>query len=201
MKTAASLAGAAKGAAAGPLGAAIGAAIQNRGTIKKAAIIFIILLMLPVLFILMLPGLIFGSLLENTGSLNSSMQINDNIRAANQAIVEVLRENHDSILADVNAAASRIPEGDTVSITDPYAYYISVNANLLIAQFCASRDRYEDINVNELKRIIRKNKDGLFSYDVSTESVSMEVTVGGGAEGEAGEPARAADENRHIYPA
>lgn len=189
MKTAASLACAAKGAAAGPLGAAIGAAIQNRGTIKKAAIIFIILLMLPVLFILMLPGLIFGSLLENTGSLNSSMQINDNIRAANQAIVEVLRENHDSILADVNAAASRIPEGDTVSITDPYAYYISVNANLLIAQFCASRDRYEDINVNELKRIIRKNKDGLFSYDVSTESVSMEVTVGGGAEGEAGEPA------------
>lgn len=189
LKTTASLAGAAKGAAAGPLGAAIGTAIQNRATIKKVAIIFVILLMLPVLFILMLPGLIFGSLLENTGSLNSNMQINDNIRAANQAIVEVLRENHDSILADVNAAASRIPESDTVSITDPYAYYISVNANLLIAQFCASRDRYEDINVNELKRIIRKNKDGLFSYDVSTESVSMEVTVGGGAEGEAGEPA------------
>lgn len=183
-KTAASLSGAVKGAAAGPLGAAIGAAVQNRGTVKKIILVFIILLVLPVLFVLMLPGLIFGSLLENTGALNSNAQINDNIRAANQAIVEVLRENHDDILSEVNAAASGIPEGDTVSITDPYAYYISVNANLLIAQFCASRDNYEDINIRELKRIIRKNKSGLFSYDVSTEAVTMQVTIEGGVEGE-----------------
>lgn len=183
-KTAASLSGAVKGAAAGPLGAAIGAAVQNQGTVKKIILVFIILLMLPVLFILMLPGLIFGSLLENTGALNSNALINDNIRAANQAIVEVLRENHDDILSEVNAAASGIPEGDTVSITDPYAYYISVNANLLIAQFCASRDNYEDINIRELKRIIRKNKNGLFSYDVSTEAVTMQVTIEGGVEGE-----------------
>lgn len=32
--------------------------------------------------------------------------------------------------------------------------------------------------------LIRKNKDGLFSYDVATETVTMEVVVEGGAEGE-----------------
>lgn len=183
----ASISGAVKGATAGPFGAVIGAAIQNRETFKKAVAGIVSLLLIPVLFIVMLPGLVFGNLSENTGALTSNSRINENIRAANEAIVEVLQECHDEVLADVNAAASRVPESDAVSITDPYAYYISVNANQLIAQFCASKDNYRDINVTELKRVIRANKDGLFTYDVSTETVTMEVTVDAGAEGEAGE--------------
>lgn len=183
----ASISGAVKGATVGPFGAVIGAAIQNRETLKKAVAGIVSLLLIPALFIVMLPGLIFGNLSENTGALTSNSRINENIRAANEAIVEVLQECHDEVLADVNAAASRVPESDAVSITDPYAYYISVNANQLIAQFCASKDNYRDINLTELKRIIRANKDGLFTYDVSTETVTMEVTVDAGAEGDAGE--------------
>ena len=183
----ASISGAVKGATAGPFGAVIGAAIQNRETFKKAVAVIISVLLIPVLFIVMLPGLVFGNLSENTGALTSNSRINENIRAANEAIVEVLQERHDEVLADVNAAASRVPESDAVSITDPYAYYISVNANQLIAQFCASKDNYRDINLTELKRVIRANKDGLFTYEVSTERVTMEVTVDAGAEGDAGE--------------
>lgn len=183
----ASISGAVKGATAGPFGAVIGAAIQNRETLKKAVAGIVSLLLIPVLFIVMLPGLVFGNLSENTGALTSNSRINENIRAANEAIVEVLQECHDEVLAEVNAAASRVPENDAVSITDPYAYYISVNANQLIAQFCASKDNYRDINLTELKRVIRANKDGLFTYEVSTERVTMEVTVDAGAEGDAGE--------------
>ncbi len=186
-RAAVSISGAVKGATAGPFGAVIGAAIQNRETLKKAVVGIVSLLLIPVLFIVMLPGLAFGNLSENTGALTSNSRINENIRATNEAIVEVLQECHDEVLADVNAAASRVPESDTVSITEPYAYYISVNANQLIAQFCASKDNYRDINVTELKRVIRANKDGLFTYDLSTETVTMEVTVDAGAEGEAGE--------------
>lgn len=183
----ASISGAVKGATAGPFGAVIGATIQNRETLKKAVAGIVSLLLIPALFIVMLPGLVFGNLSENTGALTSNSRINENIRAANEAIVEVLQECHDEVLADVNAAASRVPESDAVSIMDPYAYYISVNANQLIAQFCASKDNYRDINLTELKRVIRANKDGLFTYDVSTETVTMEVTVDAGAEGDAGE--------------
>ena len=186
-RAAASISGAVKGATAGPFGAVIGAAIQNRETFKKAVAVIISVLLIPVLFIVMLPGLVFGNLSENTGALTSNSRINENIRTANEAIVEVLQECHDEVLADVNAAASRVPESDAVSITDPYAYYISVNANQLIAQFCASKDNYRDINLTELKRVIRANKDGLFTYEVSTERVTMEVTVDAGAEGDAGE--------------
>ncbi|MCB6414954.1 lysozyme family protein [Faecalimonas umbilicata] len=203
MKTSATLSGMLKGGTAGPLGAVIGVAIQNRHTLSKAAIVILAVLMIPVLFIVMLPGLVFGDLTENTGALNSSTLINENIQAANQAIVEVLEECHQDILSDINAAIARLSENDTASINDPYAYSISVNANQLISQFCASRDNHEDINVSELKRVIRANKDGLFTYDVSKETVTMEVTVGGGAEGEAGDEAEVQTKTvtftRHTY--
>ena len=184
LKTASTITKAGFGAAGGPFTAAIGIAIANRHGIAKIIIVIIAILLLPVLFILMLPGLIFGSLMEDTGALNSNTIINDNIRASREAIVEVLEESHADILSEINAAIAKLPEGDTASINNSYTYNISVNANLLISQFCASQDNYENINLRKLKSLIRKNKDGLFSYDVATETVTMEVVVEGGAEGE-----------------
>lgn len=184
LKTASTITKAGFGAAGGPFTAAIGIAIANRHGIAKIIIVIIAILLLPVLFILMLPGLIFGSLMEDTGALNSNTIINDNIRASREAIVEVLEESHADILSEINAAIAKLPEGDTASINDSYTYNISVNANLLISQFCASQDNYENINLRKLKSLTRKNKDGLFSYDVATETVTMEVVVEGGAEGE-----------------
>lgn len=200
MKSAVHLSKTSAGAlAGGPFGAAIGVALQNRKTISKIAVGGIAVLMLPILFLTMLPGLIFGDLTENTGALNSNSIINENIRNANQAIVEVLKESHADILAEINVAIAKLPEGDTVTINDLYEYNISVNAYLLIAQFCASQDDYQHINLNKLKQIIRDNKDGLFTYDVSTETVSVEIPVEGSGE-DAGEPATETKTfTRHNY--
>lgn len=159
LKTTSTITKAGFGAAGGPFTAAIGIAIANRHGIAKIIIVIIAILLLPVLFILMLPGLIFGSLMEDTGALNSNTIINDNIRASREAIVEVLEESHADILSEINAAIAKLPEGDTASINDSYAYNISVNANLLISQFCASQDNYENINLKKLKSLIRKNNE------------------------------------------
>ena len=191
-KKAASFAKTVQGSIGGGLaGAAVGAATRHRDTVKKAVITMIAVLMLPALFLTMLPGLTFGDLSENTGVLNSGTLINENLQKANQAIVEVLTECHDKVLADIQKEASKVPEGDTVSITDPYASSISVNSNLLISQFCASRESYQEINLKALQKVIRENKDGLFSYEVSKETVTMEVQVETNAEGEADNSASA----------
>lgn len=184
LKTISTFAKTAKEAAiGGPLGAAIGAALLNRHTAAKIIILIIGILMLPILFILMLPGLIFGALTSNTGALNDNSILQQNIQAANDAIVSVLQECHDEILSEVESEISRLPQGDTALIVDPYAASISVNANQLICQFCASKDQdYASINTGELIRVIRENKEGLFSYEVTTETVTMEVDTGTGAE-------------------
>ena len=195
LKRAAPFAKAVKGGVGGAAGAAIGMALSHKEEIKKSAVAITAALMLPVLFLTMLPGLTFGDLSENSGVLNSGTLINENLQKANQAIVEVLMECHDEVLAEIQQEASKVPEGDTVSITDSYASSISVNSNLLIAQFCASRESYKEINIKELQKVIRDNKDDLFSYDVSTETVTMEVEVDAGAEGESGNVSTRDDAN------
>lgn len=195
LKTASHLSKAAL--AGGPFSAVIGAAIENRHTLMKAGAAITGVLTLPILFIVMLPGLVFGNLSEDSGALNSNSKISENIRAANQAIVEVLQENHDAVLDEINAAIAGIPDGDTVSINDPYAYNITINANQLISQFCASQDDYKNINIDKLKSLIRENQDGLFSFDVATETVTVEVPVEG-AEGE-GSQTQEVTFTRHTY--
>ena len=66
IKTGKAVSAAAKGAAiGGPYGAAVGAVLAGRRHIGKIIAVIAIVVMLPVLFVLMLPGLLFGGL---TGS-------------------------------------------------------------------------------------------------------------------------------------
>ena len=100
LKTAATFSKAGYGAAlGGPFTAAIGAVIANRNQLAKILLVILAILLLPVLFIVMLPGLIFGSLTEQSDVLNSNSMISENIRASREAIVEVLEESHEDILA------------------------------------------------------------------------------------------------------
>ena len=174
--------------------AVIGTVFRHRRTLAKTGAAVGGVLMLPILFLVMLPGLVFGDLSENTGALTSNTAISENIRASNQAIVEVLQESHDALLAKINAEIARLPEGDTASISDPYASSIIVNANQLIAQFCASQDDYKNINISKLKSLIRENEDGLFSYDVTSETVTVEVPAE-----EENAPPRKVTFTRHTY--
>lgn len=65
IKAGKAISGAAKGAAAGgPYGAVAGAVWAGRKHIGKIIAVIITLLLLPVLFVLMLPGLIFGGLIN-----------------------------------------------------------------------------------------------------------------------------------------
>ena len=83
--------------------AVIGTVFRHRRTLAKTGAAVGGVLMLPILFLVMLPGLVFGDLSENTGALTSNTVISENIRASNQAIVEVLQESHDALLAKINA--------------------------------------------------------------------------------------------------
>lgn len=72
--------------------AVIGTVFRHRRTLAKTGAAVGGVLMLPILFLVMLPGLVFGDLSENTGALTSNTVISENIRASNRAIVEVLQK-------------------------------------------------------------------------------------------------------------
>ena len=95
--------------------AVIGTVFRHRRTLAKTGAAVGGVLMLPILFLVMLPGLVFGDLSENTGALTSNTVISENIRASNQAIVEVLHP--EMLLLPAIPTRSAMPEMPTLQIT------------------------------------------------------------------------------------
>ena len=169
LKTGKAVAGAAKGAAAGPYGMLAAGLWENRKVIGKVLAAFAALLMLPVLFILMLPSLIFGSLgLDDaTGdALNDNSVIMENIAEAETSIEAILREKHDALLDDIQREADALGSGCEYGITDDFSDRIIYESALVISQFCASQEDYREINLKKLEKILRDNTDGIFTYTV-----------------------------------
>lgn len=170
VKTGKAIAGAAKGAAAGPYGMIAAGLWENRKVVVKILASLSFLLLLPILFILMLPSLIFGSkgldeVPENV--LNDNSVIMENIAETESSIQEILREKHDAVLENIEAEAVSLGSHAEYSITDDFADRIIYESTLIISQFCASQADYKEINLAKLETILCEKADGIFSYTVS----------------------------------
>lgn len=162
-------------AAGGPYGAIAVGLWENRKVIGKiiAAIAFILLI--PILYILMLPSIIFGDLGTdsfNTSVMNDNSIIMGNITEIENIIGGILNESHSKVLTSIEKEISELEDDIRTEIIDPYADDIFFNYDLIIAQYCVSKDKYDNINKNDLKKIIEHEKNNLFSYTSKTEIIT-----------------------------
>jgi len=170
LKAGKSLAGAAKGAATfGPYGAAVGFLIENRNTIKKALPIILFILFLPIVFMLMLPSIVFGNLTDafNT-AFNNETEILKNLEKAKTAVHEVLLEDYHAMRAELEQKIINLPEGTVGAIESSFNEYSYVDSLLIISQYCVYEDHFEKINVANLKSTLKKASGNLFSYTEET---------------------------------
>ena len=181
IKTGKMVSGAAKGAAAaGPYGAAAAALWTHR---KAVAAIIAGLLVLPVLFIMLLPSLIFGGLTKagvegspDTPILNDNAAIVENINQISQAISDLLEEGQEDVRAriDTDFTASG---ADQKEIINPYESSPAYNANRFIAMYCAAKNQdYASISLKDMEDVIRKAKDALYTFTSTEESRTTTVT-------------------------
>ena len=100
-----------------------------------------VLLLLPVLFILMLPALIFGGLTSSGSSnqpiLNNNAAIVQNVSGIAFAVNQVLGEGITDAEARI-AQAFAASGGDNYEIINPCAADMTSNTNSFIAQYCAA---------------------------------------------------------------
>lgn len=181
IKTGKMVSGAAKGAAAaGPYGAAAAALWTHR---KAVAAIIAGLLVLPVLFIMLLPSLIFGGLTKagvegnpDTPILNDNAAVVENINQISQAISDLLEEGQEDVRARVDADFTA-SGADQKEIINPYESSPAYNANRFIAMYCAAKDQdYASISLKDMEDVIRKAKDALYTFTSTEESRTTTVT-------------------------
>ena len=183
IKAGKAISSAAKGAAAGgPYGAVAGAVWAGRKHIGKIIAVIVILLLLPVLFVLMLPGLIFGGLLNAFSPsdtkqpiLNSETAIVESANDITFTINSILGEALDDVMVRIEADFAS-SGADQMAVKNPYSSGLVYSANLIISQYCATRDEdFERISLDDLAAVLRENKEQLYSYTGTQEN--REVTI------------------------
>ena len=180
IKTGKIVSGAAKGAAAGPYGMVATALWENRNLVGKIIVGGCVLFMLPVLFLTMLPSLIFGTDgIENASkdTLNNPDVIMENLSLTEGSIEEILREKHDAVIESILSEADKLGDNCEYSITDDFADSIIHESTMIISQFCASQNDYKEVKLSKLERTLRRNLDKLFSYSVNTSTYVKEDEV------------------------
>lgn len=179
LKTGKAIAAAAKGAAAGgPYGAAAGLALEAKQHIGKILAVVAVLLMLPVLFVLMLPALIFGGLAGTAVSsqpvLNDHAAIVQNVSDIAFAVNQILGEG----IADAETRIAQdfaVASGDNYEIINPYASDMTGNTNSFIAQYCAAKgESWESVSLADMQAVLRQNKSSLYSYTRTSETRTVE---------------------------
>ncbi|MEA4845767.1 MAG: C39 family peptidase [Clostridiaceae bacterium] len=172
IKTGKAISAAAKGAATGgPYGAVAGAVWAGRKHIGKVIAAITVLLLLPVLFVLLLPSLIFGGLTDAFSSidpdvpiLNSSTVIVENANNISFTVSGVLNEGLADVLERIQTDFDR-SDGDQMDVVNPYASNPIYNANLLASQYCAAHDmNFENISLSDMEAVLRRGIQHLYSY-------------------------------------
>lgn len=185
VKTGKAIAGAAKGAAVGgPYGAAAVALWQNRKTIVKILVAVGFLLFLPILFLLMLPSMIFGGLDSVTGSvpiLNDNSAIRENIAQADAVISAVMTDSHTAVLSKIQEDIETLEAGIEHQIIDPYVETLPFNSSLIISQYCVANSNYKAVNLSDFQYKVEQGKEHLFTYgkEIRVESIVQDGEIVG----------------------
>ena len=183
VKAGKAIAGAAKGAAAGgPYGAIIAFAWENRKLIAKITISATALILIPIIMLCMLPSVIFGGVNDtyslsdpDNPILNSSISITENTNAICQSVDSILSDALNVVVFSIhnnfeNSAA------DQIEIINPYASQITYDATRLVSMYCASKEDYSTISIEDLTQVLRNYQDQLFSYSWIEETRTVMTT-------------------------
>ena len=170
-----------KGAAAGgPWGVAMAAAVEGREHIGKLLAGAGAILLIPVLFILMLPSLIFGGL-SSSAAEGASLPVLNDTAAISTHLADTTAVVHTILGEGVDDAKTRIAahfaetEGDNYEIIDPYEAGIDCNVNLFLSEYCAAKnDAWSDMMLADMETVLRSAKDQFFSFTYTTETREVE---------------------------
>ena len=148
----------------------------------KALLGMAALLMIPLMFITLLPGIIFGGFTEayspvdpdqpilnsETALVETASKISEDIRGVlRQALVATLAEIEQDFLAS---------GADNYEIDNPYETDLSFSANQFVSMYCAAKGNdIDEISIDDMISILRNDLEHLYSY--TCEATTREVTV------------------------
>lgn len=152
-------------------GGAAGAAAQTvKEYHKQAATVIVVVLLLPILLILSLPAVVFGSLMAPSDTvLTDEMEIAENVIEIKNSIGTVLQTAYEDVLDKIEADSKG---RYSTEVIDPVGGQVSFNALEILSMYCTHMGTtdYESISIDDLAEQVRDHADEYYSYTAKTET-------------------------------
>ena len=146
---------------------------RNDAAGKKIAVA--VVLALPLLFILMLPSLIFGGLTSRGAEGAAQPILNDDAAITEQltnivfSINQVLGEGIDDVTERIGEHFTTT-SGDGFEIVNPYEGNLISNSNMLLSEYCAAKSEdWRAITLDDLEKTLIEGKSHLYTFSYTTE--------------------------------
>ena len=147
---------------------------QNRKTVTKIILAVTFIMLLPILFILMLPSLIFGGLRSAESPeipiMNDNAAIYASIEEVGVKVSEVLETEHAAVLEVIQNKINALSPDDEHEIIDRFNIDAAFDINVLISQYCAYKDDYEEIETADLISMLKEHKEQMFEVSETVEN-------------------------------
>ena len=179
IKAGKAVAGIAKGAASGgPYGAIVMGLWQNRKIIFKVVAAGALLILIPVIFLLMLPGLVINAV----GGLISGLFFSDdaaviqNLVNAQAVVTTALDASYQQTLAIIQTESAKVPSGEIIVIYDWYQGGHSADTTLIISQYCASKNDNMAVDTADFAAVIQNSGIQFYTYTLTTNTATDSTT-------------------------
>lgn len=136
--------------------------------------------MIPVMFITMLPSLIFGGLNNASAEgstealLNDSAALTENMTKIVNSINTVLGEGIEDVKTRI-AQDFATRTADNYEIVNPYEDNLLSNTSAFLSQYCAAKDAdWSSISISDMEQILRNGKQHLYTFTYTTEEREVE---------------------------
>lgn len=152
-------------------GGAAGAAAQTaREFHRQAAAVIAVVLLLPILLIVSLPGVVFGSLMAPSDTiLTDELEIAENVITIKNSIAGILQASYEAVLEEIEQDS----QGRyATEVVDEVGGHVTFNALQILSMYCAhmGTEDYDAISINDLTEQVRAHQEDYYSFTCETET-------------------------------
>ena len=141
--------------------------LRKKATFNPIAFIGVLLILLPILFLLLLPGVIFDGYTDGN-SLNDGEKVLGNLAQINRDITDIMHVSYTACLEQVEQ--KRLSD-DYSEVIDLVQDKISYQGHAILSQYCAAQNKdFSQISLDNLLQTVTAHSDQLYTYTVHHEN-------------------------------
>lgn len=137
---------------------------------RQAAAVIAVVLLLPILLIVSLPGVVFGSLMAPSDTiLTDELEIAENVITIKNSIADILQASYETVLEEIEQDSHG---RYATEVVDEVGGHVTFNALQILSMYCAhmGAEDYNDISIDDLTEQVQAHQEDYYSFTYETET-------------------------------